>query len=126
MLKFLLPLLCKEYEKKGNAYRLVMPDDEVIICTDEEVEARLAATEIGQQYSFEIEFYRFGRRTTVAHVLYRDSVFVGWATCPDPLKFSKKAGQDLALRMAADQFINHENYRLKWHAQELSTQPTTS
>jgi len=120
MLKFLLPLLCKEYEKKGNAYRLVLLSDEVILCNDDEVEERLAATDLGGRYQFDIEYYRFGRVTTVAHALHKESgcAFVGWATCPDPAKFSKRAGQELSLRMAADQFIAHENYRLKWHAHE--------
>lgn len=119
MLKFLLPLICKEYEKKGNAYRLVLMNEEVILCNDDEVEARLAATEAGSKYAFDIEYYRFGRMTTVAHAVHKDSgcAFIGWATCPDPMKFSKRAGQELSLRMAAEQFIAHETYRLKWHAQ---------
>ena len=121
MLQYLLPLISRESEITGNAVRVVMNSGEVLICLNDELEDRLAETCPETLSQFKLDIHRFGKKTTVAHLLHlpTDTAFVGRSICENPERFSRKAGQQAAVRDAVMQFMSHERYRMKWPALEL-------
>lgn len=123
MLKYLLPLLCSSYEKHGDAYKLTLKDGTMLLCNDFNIDEELAKNCPDYRDAFTIDYYRFSQRTTVCHVLHNMTgmVFVGWVACPDPAKFSKRVGQELSLRKAAELFLDYELYKNRWVAEILKT-----
>ena len=120
LLRFLLPLIAKSIEVQGTARSVVLLSGEELMCSEDELHSRLAETEEGARLlaDFTVDYHRFGRKTTVAHLMHLPSStgYVGTSFSTTAERFNKKVGQDLALRDAAAQFLQNERYRQRWLA----------
>jgi len=129
ILAHVLPLLATHVESEGTAMKITLNDGTILLCLQDELARKLAATEVGEQMakSLKLDIYRFNQRTTVAHLehLPTGDVYVGYSICDNPDKFSRRVGQDKAARSACEQFISAERHHRKWLVRNSQTQPST-
>ena len=123
MLQHLLQLLVTKTETEGDAVRLVLTTGEVVICRKDELAIRLAETDAGRDLlgKLSVDYHRFGQKTTVAHLLHKETgaAWVGVSICTQ--NFNRRHGQDLALRDAIRQFLMFEAYRNAFTTSEPET-----